>query len=71
MHCATRDTPEHAAAAPHRRRAGGFAHRGCAEEFLSDAGILERCRNFAAQIQSETALEKACSLIEGLAARPA
>jgi hypothetical protein len=42
-----------------------------AEEFRSDAGILERCRNFAAQIQSETALEKACSLIEELAARPA
>jgi rhamnosyltransferase subunit B len=40
-------------------------------ELLSDSGIVERCRSFSARIQSETALEHACSLIEGLATRPA
>jgi rhamnosyltransferase subunit B len=39
-------------------------------ELLSDSRIAERCRSFSAQIQSEGALAKACSLIEGLADGP-
>jgi hypothetical protein len=37
---------------------------------LSDSGIIDRCRSFSARIQSESALEQACTLIEGLSVRP-
>ncbi len=37
------------------------------KDLLSDSGMIERCRSFSARIQSEAALEQACSLIEGLA----
>jgi rhamnosyltransferase subunit B len=40
------------------------------KKLLSDTGLSERCRSFAARIQSDAALDKACSLIEGLAQKP-
>ena len=41
------------------------------KELLADSGLYERCRSFAARIQSDAALDNACSLIEGLAQEPA
>ena len=38
-------------------------------KLLADSGIREQCRGFAARIDSAAALERACGLIEGLAAR--
>jgi len=36
------------------------------KELLSDSSLAARCRSFAARIDSDAALNKACSLIEGL-----
>jgi rhamnosyltransferase subunit B len=41
------------------------------KELLADSALSERCRSFAARIQSDAALDNACSLIEGLAQKPA
>jgi UDP:flavonoid glycosyltransferase YjiC (YdhE family) len=40
------------------------------KDLLSDLGIINRCRSFSARIQSEAALARACTLIEGWAGQP-
>lgn len=48
----------------------GRAVASLLKDLLSDSGIIDRCRSFSARIQSESALARACTLIEGLAVRP-
>jgi len=53
---------------PEKYRAAKLA--SLLKELLSDSGLSERCRNFAARIRPDAALDKACSLIEGLPQKP-
>jgi rhamnosyltransferase subunit B len=41
------------------------------KDLLSDSALADRCRSFSARVQSGAALERACTLIEGLAPQSA